>query len=70
LCFHGYWAGHYAENTQKRIKEGVDLMMKTTLKLLGKERSHGFVPVVEDKEMVTKEKDDGDDQAKKTHEEL
>jgi hypothetical protein len=31
-----YWAGMYSEDAQATINSGVDIMMKTTLKLLGK----------------------------------
>jgi hypothetical protein len=31
-----YWSGLYPEDTQKLIKDGVDLMMKTAIKLLGR----------------------------------
>jgi hypothetical protein len=42
-----YWAGLYPEETQRLIKEGVDLMMKTAIKLIGsKERPHG-VPALQ-----------------------
>jgi hypothetical protein len=31
-----YWAGLYPEDTQQLISSGVDMMMKTTMHLLGK----------------------------------
>jgi hypothetical protein len=31
-----YWPGLYPEDTQKLINDGVDLMMKTSIKLLGR----------------------------------
>jgi hypothetical protein len=31
------WACLYPENTQQAINEGVDLMIRTTIKLLGKQ---------------------------------
>jgi hypothetical protein len=35
--FIGYWTGLYPENTQKAIRVGVNLMMRTALKLLGRQ---------------------------------
>jgi hypothetical protein len=36
-AFMQYWTGLYKEDTKKMINAGVDLMMKTMLKFLGKE---------------------------------
>jgi hypothetical protein len=30
-----YWAGLYSESSQKMIKDGVNLMMKTAIRLIG-----------------------------------
>jgi hypothetical protein len=32
-----YWSGLYQEGTQKAISDGVDLMLRTVIKLLGKQ---------------------------------
>jgi hypothetical protein len=34
-AFMCYWTGRYPEDTQKMIQEGVGLMMKTVIKIMG-----------------------------------
>jgi hypothetical protein len=52
-AFMRYWAGLYPEETQKMINAGVDSMMKTALKLLGKQGSES--PKLAVKGKATKE---------------
>jgi hypothetical protein len=42
-----YWAGLYPEETQRLIKKGVDLMMKTTIKLIGSKEQPQGVPALQ-----------------------
>jgi hypothetical protein len=46
-AFIRYWAGLYPEETQKLIQEGVDLMMKTAIKLIGKKEETQGVPALQ-----------------------
>jgi hypothetical protein len=57
-AFMHYWAGLYSEDTWKVIKEGVELMLQTTVKLLGKmARWAGHVLAIEDKRAPTDDED-------------
>jgi hypothetical protein len=44
--FMRYWVGLYPEDTQQMIREGVDLMTRTALKLIG-ERTLSQLPAIE-----------------------
>jgi hypothetical protein len=44
-----YWAGLYQEDTQRTITAGVDLMMRTALKLLGKQGGAAPTLLIKDK---------------------
>jgi hypothetical protein len=46
-AFIRYWAGLYREETQHMIKDGVEVMMKTALKLIGKQEDRKHVPALE-----------------------
>jgi hypothetical protein len=47
--FMSYWSGLYPEEKQKLIKDGVDLMMKTTVKLLGRKKDGNSTMALMDK---------------------
>jgi hypothetical protein len=59
--FMSYWSDLYPEETQKLIKDGVDFMMKMTIKLLGKKKSGNSTLVLMDKAAYT-HPNAGDDQ--------
>jgi hypothetical protein len=50
-AFMRYWAGLYPGITKELIEEGVDVMLQTAIKLLGrkKARTSGVVLMIEDK---------------------
>jgi hypothetical protein len=41
-----FWTGLYEEGAQKLLKDGVEVMMKTTLKLLWKEEGHSHPAIL------------------------
>jgi hypothetical protein len=59
-----YWAGLYPEDTQKMISAGVELMMKMTLRLLGKNDGGARVLMLKEVEDSWDEEatDDSDDE--------
>jgi hypothetical protein len=53
-----YWTGLYPENTREVIEEGVELMLHTAVRLLGKRAKRpGPVLAIEDK-VSTSDEDD------------
>jgi hypothetical protein len=64
--FMRYWAGLYLEETQKMINAGVDLMMKTVMRLLGKQDGGATTLLVKDATEDDEEKDEGA-QAREPH---
>jgi hypothetical protein len=60
-AFIRYWAGLYREETQHMIKDGVEVMMKTALKLIVKQEDHKHVPMLEGND--TKPTEDEDKEA-------
>jgi hypothetical protein len=70
ICL-SYWAGLYPEDTQKLIKDGVDLMMKTAIRLLGKKSGNNSAtaPALMVREAATTEVDDEAGQNEETRDE-
>jgi hypothetical protein len=42
-----YWAGLYPEEAHRLIRDGVDLMMKTAIKLIGNKRTRQGLPAIQ-----------------------
>jgi hypothetical protein len=58
-AFMKYWSGLYSVDTQKMIKEGVDLMLKTANKLVGRKGRASNVLLLKDKEAASEDEGDG-----------
>jgi hypothetical protein len=43
-----YWSGIHPERTQKAISDGVDLMLRKAIKLLGKQGDYNKAPALMD----------------------
>jgi hypothetical protein len=54
-AFIRYWAGLYSQETQRLIKDGVEVMMTTALKLIRKQENRKQVPTLEEKVIGTTE---------------
>jgi hypothetical protein len=57
-AFMWYWAGLYPEETWKLIKEGINLMMKIAIKLVGEKEGNKPMPTLKDNESATSHEDD------------
>jgi hypothetical protein len=60
-AFIWYWVDLYHEETQQLIKDGVEVIMNTTLKLIGEQEDRKHVPVLEGND--TKPKEDQEKEA-------
>jgi hypothetical protein len=56
-----YWTGLYTENTQQVINEGVDLMLRTTIKLLGKQNKKPRLKLTNGRTSIEESEDHEDD---------
>jgi hypothetical protein len=54
-AFIQYWVGLYPEETQQLTKDGVEVLMKTALKLIGKQENRKQVPALKEKVAGTTE---------------
>jgi hypothetical protein len=59
--FMRYWTGLYTENTQQVINEGVDLMLRTTIKLLGKQNKKPRLKLTNGRTSIEESEDHEDD---------
>jgi hypothetical protein len=59
-----YWAGLYPEEAHRLIRDGVDLMMKTAIKLIGNKRTRQGLPAIQGGDRDAENDDQAKDQGK------
>jgi hypothetical protein len=62
--FMQYWAGLYPEEAQRLIRDGVDLMMTTAIKLIESKRTRQGLPAIQGDDRDAEKDGQGRDQGK------